>query len=84
MRTTEEENMDYVYNYNDMQFFIETKNNIEENKHLKAVKGKEYKNNVDIVLPIILPETMRNKGDMMGWILGCFKEIVDELSKVEA
>lgn len=64
------------------------KNNIEENKHLKAVKGKEYKNNVDIVLPIILPiilpETMRNKGDMMGWILGCFKEIVDELSKVEA
>ena len=27
---------------------------------------------------------MRNKGDMMGWILGCFKEIVDELSKVEA
>lgn len=64
------------------------KNNIEENKHLKAVKGKEYKNNVNIVLPIILPiilpETMRNKGDMMGWILGCFKEIVDELSKVEA
>ena len=64
------------------------KNNIEENKHLIAVKGKEYKNNVDIVLPIIipiiLPETMRNKGDMMGWILGCFKEIVDELSEEEA
>ena len=64
------------------------KNNIEENKHLKAVKGKEYKNNVDIVLPIILPiilpETMRNKGDIMGWILGCFKKTVDELSKEEA
>ena len=37
MRTTEEENMDYVYNYNDMQFFIETKNNIEEKMHRRLI-----------------------------------------------
>lgn len=36
MRTTEEENMDYIYNYNDMQFFIETKNDIEERMLFRA------------------------------------------------
>ena len=42
MRTTEEENMDYVYNYNDMQFFIETKNNIEEKMHRRLTYYRMY------------------------------------------
>lgn len=46
------------------------------------------KNDIDITLPIILPTIlpgdMMNKGDMMGWILGNFKEEVEKLSKIEA
>ena len=50
---------------------------------LLTLKENIEKENKDIILPIILPQTMRNKGNIMGWVLGSFKYIVDELSKEE-
>ena len=34
--------MDYVYNYNDMQFFAETKNDIEERMHRRLTYYRMY------------------------------------------
>ena len=64
MRTTEEENMDYVYNYNDMQFFIETKNNIEEKMHRRLTYYKMY------IYPYIIGELREEKKKDHHQILG--------------
>lgn len=52
---------------------------------LLTMQSKIKQNNEsDIVLPIILPENMQNCGDIMAWILGTFKNIVEKFSREEA
>ena len=81
-------NKDYINITMNNVFSILGKRGAGKSSILLTLKDNSEKNKNDIVLPIILPiilpETMRNKGDIMGWILGCFKETVDELSKEEA
>ena len=81
-------NKDYINITMNNVFSILGKRGAGKSSILLTLKDNSEKNKNDIVLPIILPiilpETMRNKGDIMGWILGCFKKTVDELSKEEA
>lgn len=42
---------------------------------------KENGNQLDIVLPTILPETMSADSDLLGWILGAFSFVVEDLEK---
>ena len=61
--------MDYVYNYNDMQFFVETKNDIEERIHkIESRLSLEYSDTSFKELIIIIMYCFIRMGDV--FVLG--------------
>lgn len=55
---------------------------------LHLAKNIKSRSKFDIVIPVImstiLPDRMKNDEEMMGWILGNFKEEVESISKLDS
>lgn len=60
---------------------LTVKHRISSGKYDIDEAEKENGNQLDIVLPTILPETMSEDSDLLGWILGAFSFIVEDLEK---